>query len=363
MDFCLSDANKAIYRKAAAMGARLAPQDGSEASLRKAWRDLGTAGIQGLMHPEDEREGDPISVALALEGLGYGCPDNGLVFALAAQMLSVQAPIAAFGSDPQKNAYLPRFADGSLVGAHAMTERESGSDAFSLNATATRKDDGYVLNGEKVLITSAPLADVFLVFATVDKNDGFLGITAFIVGRGMPGLTTIGPTPKIGLRTAQMGEVRLTDCSVPATQRLGPEGAGYRVFNHSMEWERGLIMAQYVGAMQRQLERCVEAVSGEAGPRSGRRGVLAAMKVRLELSRQFLYRAAWSIQARRKAEREAAMAKLVISESWAANCQDALGLLPLSERGRAEQDVVDSMGPLIYSGTSDIQRNLIAREL
>jgi alkylation response protein AidB-like acyl-CoA dehydrogenase len=365
MDYYLSDAQQAILRMAATLGAGLAPSDGSEAALRKAWLSFAEGGIQGLIHPDNEQEADPLSVALALEGLGYGCADSGLVFSLAAQMLSVQAPIAAFGNEAQRDAYLPGLRDGSLIGAHAMTESESGSDAFSLRTTATRRGDTYVLNGEKVLITSAPVADVFLAFATVNKNDGFLGITAFIVERGTPGLATTGPTRKIGLHSALMGTVSFTDCEVPVARRLGAEGAGYRIFNHSMGWERGLIMAQYVGAMQRQLEQCVAAVSSESEPerRDGRRPITADMKVRLELARQFLYRAALSLQNHGKAGSQTAMAKLAISESWAANCQDAARLLPPGERERAEQDVLDSIGPLIYSGTSDIQRNLIAQGL
>ena len=195
---------------------------------------------------------------LIMEGLGYGCRDNGLLFALNAQMWAVQHPIMAFGTEEQRQKYLPPLCRGEFVGAHGMTEPDSGSDSFALSTKAERTDAGYVLNGSKTFVTNAPVADLFLIFATLDKSKGFLGITAFLVDKGTPGLSVGRPIEKMGLRTAPLGEVVLEDCAVPAAARLGREGNGAAIFNHSMGWERSCILASCVGTMQRQLERCIE---------------------------------------------------------------------------------------------------------
>jgi alkylation response protein AidB-like acyl-CoA dehydrogenase len=121
---------------------------------------------------------------LIMEGLGYGCRDNGLVFAMNAQMWSVQHPILTFGTEAQKQKYLPALCSGELIGAHAMSEPDSGSDAYSLRARAQQVNEGYILNGTKMFVTNAPIADVALIFATVNPAKGMGGVTAFLVEKG-----------------------------------------------------------------------------------------------------------------------------------------------------------------------------------
>ena len=164
-----------------------------------------------------------------MEGLGYGCRDNGLVFAINAQMWSVQHPILTFGTAAEKQKYLPGLCGGKIIGAHGMTEPDSGSDAYSLRTRAERQNGGYVLNGTKTLVTSAPLADVAVVFATIDPAKKIGGITAFLVEKSTPGFSLSGDIDKMGLRTVPMGELILQDCFVPEENRLGPEGAGVSV--------------------------------------------------------------------------------------------------------------------------------------
>ena len=139
---------------------------------RESWNKCAAFGIHGLSVPTEYggTAHDPLTIALALEGLGYGCRDNGLLFAINAQMWSVQQPILRFGSDVQKEAWLPPLVSGDKIGAHAMTESSSGSDSFALQSTATLKGDYYVLNGSKTFVSNATAADVFLVFATVNKD-------------------------------------------------------------------------------------------------------------------------------------------------------------------------------------------------
>jgi alkylation response protein AidB-like acyl-CoA dehydrogenase len=274
-----------------------------------------------------------------------------------------------FGSDEQKQKYLPGLCRGELIGIHAMTEPDSGSDAFSLRTQAVRKDGQYVLNGTKMFITNAPIADVVLVFANVDANRSLEGISAFIVEKDTPGFRLSQRLDKMGLRTSPMGEIVLEDCVVPEKQRLGAVGAGVSIFNCSMEWERGCILASYLGVMQRQIETCVQysRIRKQFGRPIGRFQAVASrianMKVRLETARWLVYRLAWLKQQRKPAVLDAAIVKLYLSECFVESCLDAIqvhgGYGYMRELG-LERELRDSVSGTIYSGTSEIQRNIIA---
>ncbi len=152
---------------------------------RESWRACARFGIQGLPIPQEYGGGgaDIMTTVLVMEALGYACRDNGLIFSLNAQMWSIELPLLEFGTPAQKSAYLPGLVSGNLIGIHAMTEADSGSDAFSLSTSAIKKGGGYVLNGSKLYITNAPVADVILVFATLKPGTGFSGVSAFLVTR------------------------------------------------------------------------------------------------------------------------------------------------------------------------------------
>ncbi|MCF7697626.1 acyl-CoA dehydrogenase family protein, partial [Mycetohabitans sp. B2] len=142
------------------------------------------------------------------------------------------------GTPTQRSRFLPGLMDGSLIGANASTEDEAGSDVFSMRTQAIRDGDSYVLNGSKTYITNAPIADLCVVYATIDPTLGPLGVTAFLVETTNPGLELSPPLEKMGLRTAQMGRITLKDCRVPADAILGREGRGVKVFESAMEYER-----------------------------------------------------------------------------------------------------------------------------
>lgn len=356
------------------LGANLTERDRASEFSIEDWRKCADFGILGLATP-DEFGGfghDPLTAILAMEGLGYACEDNGLIFALNAQMWSVQAPILRFGSPAQRDRYLLGLVSGQFIGAHAMTEPDSGSDSFSLSTTAVRRGDHYVLNGVKTFSSSAPVADVFLVFATVQRSRGFLGLTAFILEKGTRGLSVSRPIEKMGLRTSPMGEVILEDCVVPVETRLGAEGNGGTIFKHSMGWERCCILASCVGTMQRQLERCIayaKTRSQFGKPISTYQAIshrLVDMKVRLDAARLLLYRAGWLRSRGEQAIEEVAMAKLYLSEAFVQSSLDAIqihgGYGYTTEFG-IERDLRDAVGSRIYSGTSEIQKELIARAL
>ena len=341
---------------------------------RENWLKCARLGILGLPIPEKYggSGADILTTMLAMEGLGYGCRDNGLIFAMNAQMWSVQLPILIFGTEDQKEKYLPGLCGGELVGAHGMSEPDSGSDAYSLRTRAERVQNGYLLNGTKMFVTNAPFADLALVFATVDPAKGRGGITAFLVERGTLGFTVSRSIEKMGLRTSPMGELILQDCFLPEECRLGPEGAGVSIFNSSMEWERSSILASHVGAMERQLETCIHYVRQrrQFGQPIGKfqsvANRVADMKVRLETARLLLYKVAWLKKMNKTAVLEAALAKLYLSECFVQSSLDAIrihGGYGYMTEFEVERDLRDAIGGTLYSGTSDIQRVIIARWL
>src|SRR6202034_87124 len=315
---------------------------------------------------------DSLTTVLVMEALGYGCHDNGLIFSLNAQMWSLEMPLVKFGTAAQHQAYLPGLMSGDLIGVHAMTEPDSGSDAFSMRTRVERKDDGYVLNGTKLYITNAPVADVVLVFAAHPGKPKMAGISAFLVEKGTPGFTVTRGLDKMGLRTSPMGEVVLNDCYVPASSRVGREGSGMAIFTSSLTWERSCILASALGVMQRQLEACTAyaRTRRQFGQPIGKfqavAGKVADMYLRLEAARLLVYQAAWLGQQGKPALAEAAAAKLFTSEAWVASSLDAIqihGAYGYMKEAGIERDLRDAVAGTIYSGTSEIQRVILARML
>jgi hypothetical protein len=257
-----------------------------------------------------------------------------------------------------------------LIGANGASEPGAGSDVFSMRARAERHGDCYVLNGTKTFVSNAPVANLFVVYATLDPRLGPMGITAFLVERDTPGLTVTRGLEKMGLRTSPMAEITLDRCTIPAANRLGREGRGVAVFESSMEWERGCILANYLGLMRRQLENCIEYVRTrrQFGQPIGKFQSVANrvvnMKVRLDTSRPLVYRIGWLKARKKPAMLESAVAKLYVSESLVDSCLDALqiygGYGYMVQQG-IERELRDALGSTLYSGTSEIQRNVIAK--
>jgi len=349
----------------------VAALDRTHAFDRDGWRKCAEFGIQGLTVPE--RYGgtsrDPLTTIAALEALGYACRDNGLMFSINAHMWTCEMPLLAFGTDEQKDRFLPGLVRGELIGGNAMSEPNAGSDAYSLRTTAMRRGDVYVLNGSKLWVTNGPVADLIVVFASVDPDKGQRGVSAFIVERGMRGFAVTREVEKMGTRTSPMGELHLADCEVPVANLLGKEGAGSALFTHAMTWERGFILATAVGAMQRQLETCIRYARErkQFGEPISKFQLVASklvdMRMRLENARAMLYRFGWMRARGRTAVLEAAMAKLAISEAWVQSCMDAIqihGANGYAVEYQIEREMRDALASRIYSGTSEIQRIIIA---
>ena len=352
----------------------LLDRDKSSSFSHENWLKCAQIGIQGLAIPEKYggTGADLLTAALVMEGLGYGCRDGGLTFALNSQMWSVQPTILDFGSEEQKQKYLPGLCRGELIGAYGMTEPDSGSDAFSLRTTATTKDGGYILNGTKTLVTFAPLADFAVVFAITDPDLGKWGVSTFVVDKDTPGFNVSRCMEKMGLRTVPIGELVFDDCFVPEANRIGPEGAGASIFNSSQEWERAVILASQLGAMERQLEQAIQYANDrrQFGQSIGKfqsvSNRIADMKVRLETARLLTYKVAWLKSIGRSVMLDAAIAKLYLSECFVESSLDAIrthGGYGYMTEFEAERDLRDAIGGTLYGGTSDIERNIIARFL
>ncbi len=339
---------------------------------REAWQRCADYGLLRMPIPEEYGGmGHPITDLIAvMEGLGYGCRDQGLLFSLNAHLWTNSIPILLYGTQEQKQKYLKSLSDGTLIAANGASEPDAGSDIFSMKTSAQLDGDHYLLNGTKMFVTNAPVADLFVVYATLNPELGSMGITAFIIDRNTPGLTVSSSIEKMGLRTAQMGKVTFNDCKIPRSNRLGREGRGVEIFECSMEWERGCILATCLGHMKWQLERCIDHVrkrkqfGRSIGKFQSVANLIVSMKIRLETCRPLIYRIGYLKEKNLPTLMESAIAKAHVSESYVQSSLDAIrvfgGYGYLTEY-EIERDLRDSVGSILYSGTSEIQRNIIAR--
>lgn len=368
----LQDAAIAFARQA--LGGNMADRDRGERFSRDDWQKCAEFGVQSMAIPQ-EHGGLGLGIVpliAVMEGLGYGCPDSGLLFSLNAHLWTNSIPILLYGTGDQRARYLPGLCNGALIGANGASEPDAGSDIFSMRTRAVRDGDVYVLNGTKTFVTNAPVADLFVVYATIDPALGPMGVTALIIERDTPGFTIGRHMEKMGLRTSPMAEIVLEDCAVPVANRLGREGRGAEVFECSMEWERGCILGSFLGVMRRQLEQCVAHARSrkQFGTAIGKfqsvANRLVDMRVRLDTSRPLVYRIGRLKEQNRRAVVEASIAKLYVSEALVQSMLDAVqvfgGYGYMTEQG-IERDLRDAVGSTLYSGTSEVQRNIIARGL
>jgi alkylation response protein AidB-like acyl-CoA dehydrogenase len=349
-------------------------RDREHSFSREHWQGCADFGLLGM--PVAETYGGLgrgiVDLIAVMEGLGYALQDQGLLFSINAHLWTNSIPITLYGTEEQKRAYLPRLSSGELIGANAASEPNAGSDIFSMRTVAVRRGDHYILNGAKTFVSNAPVAGLFATYATIDPALGPMGITAFLIERDTPGLAITRNLEKMGLRTSPMAEVVFDGCQIPVTQRLGREGRGVEIFESSMEWERGCILANYLGVMRRQLEACIryartrEQFGMAIGKFQSVSNRIVDMRVRLDTSRPLVYRIGWLKERNLPSRLESSIAKLYISECLVKSSLDAVQIFGgygyMTETG-IERDVRDAIGSTIYSGTSEIQRNIIARDL
>ncbi|BCJ50261.1 acyl-CoA dehydrogenase [Actinoplanes sp. NBRC 14428] len=342
---------------------------------RDDWAVLARHGLLGACVPGKQGGSGLSAVRTAelYETAAGSCHDTGMLFAAAAHLFACAMPLSAFGTTPVLGQRLAAMCAGDLIAGNAMTEAGAGSDTSRLSTTARRVDGGYLLDGVKSWVSNAPVADVYLVYATTDPAAGHLGITAFLVERGDVGVSPGPAHDKTGLRSCPAGPLRLTGCFVPDDRVVGPVGGGAAVFAHSMAWERGCLFALYLGLQRRLLERCTTHARerrqfgrpiGEFQAVADR---IVGMRLRLESGRLLLHRACAALDAGDDdAAVRAAMSKLAVSEGTVASATDAVNLLGGAGYVRGEPVELmlrDALPSTIFSGTSDIQRRVIARDM
>lgn len=377
MDFALNEQQKELRdrivefsRKQLNEGVR--ERDRDQLFPRDLWTRCGEMGLQGLPVPE-EYGGiglDPVSTAIALEAFGYGCEDGGLVFALCAHLLACVVPLWRHGGEEMKQRYLPGLCDGSLIAVNAMTEPQSGSDAFAMSTKAVREKDGFRIRGRKTFSSNGPVADVALVYAVVEPTDSEAGgVTAFLVEKGTAGFVVGQTFEKMGLRSAGISELVFDDAWVPASAVVGQVGGGTTIFSQSMDWERVLLVATHLGTMERLLEKSVDyarirkAFGSSIGKFQAIAHRIVDMKVRLEAARLLTYKAASRLGVSRAVALDGAITKLFVSESLITSALDTIrvfGGYGYMQEYDVERALRDAVGGVLYSGTSDIQRNMIA---
>ncbi|WP_117208847.1 acyl-CoA dehydrogenase family protein [Allorhizocola rhizosphaerae] len=315
---------------------------------------------------------DLLTTMFVLEGLGTGCHDTGLLFSAVTHVVSTGIPLQRFGSAELRQTHLKKVCEGSVIGAHAITEPTGGSDATNMRTTAVRENDSYVLNGQKSFITNGPVADLFVVYARTDTGPGPFGLSAFLVERDTPGFT-VGPAlPKMGLLSSPLCELELRDCRVPAANLIGRPGTGFLIIDHVMTWEILCSFIVTVGRMQQRLDRCIAHARERVQfgqPIASFQSIshrIVEMKIGLENSRRWLYETAYRFGRHHRVTEELAIAKLIASESNLASALAAVQIFGgrgyLTESG-VEGELRDAVAGTIYSGTSEIQRERIARML
>jgi alkylation response protein AidB-like acyl-CoA dehydrogenase len=339
---------------------------------REALAELAALGAFGIAVPEEYGGAgmDYTALAIALEEIAAG--DGGTSTIISVNNCPVCAILMAFGSAAQKRDFLVPLARGEKLGAFCLTEPHVGSDAAALRTTATREGDTYVLNGVKQFITSGKTADLAIVIAVTDKAAGKRGMSAFIVPTATPGYVVARLEEKTGQHTSDTAQIVFENCRVPAANRIGEEGEGYKIALSSLEGGRIGIAAQSVGMARAAFEAALDYAKQRESfgqPIFAHQAVnfrLADMATQIEAARQLVLHAAALRDAGVPCLKEAAMAKLFASEMAERVCSDAIqvhggyGYVADFPVERIWRDVRVCQ---IYEGTSDIQRMLIGRAL
>lgn len=336
-------------------------------------RRLGELGfLAGTIDPQYGGAGlDYLSYTLISEELGRA--DSSVRGFLAVHGSLVSLCINDWGTEAQKQTYLPRLATGELVGCYCLTEPNAGSDAASMESTARLEGDEFVLNGEKIWITNGNIADIALVFASIDREKRHKGICAFIVETNTPGfLREKMPGKELGHRSSDHAHVVLQECRVPKAALLGELGEGFKVAMSALDHGRLGVAAGAVGIAQACLDACVAFARQrkQFGKRIGDfqmiQAALADMYTEIEAARLLVYKAAWMKDQGLPTTRETSTAKLYATEMACRVAGEAVllhGGRGYSNEYPVERLYRDIKGLQIYEGSSHIQRIVIAREL
>lgn len=366
MDFAWSDSQRGLYDRMRALGGEVSRLPAGERFAR-----LAAEGVLGLPIATERggRGFDLCSTAYAYEGLGATLDDAGVMLAAGAHLFGVVLPFERIATPEQRAQWLAAMASGRAIATIAATESGAGSDVASVETVAEPCAQGFRLTGSKCYVTNADRSDLFLTLA---RDGGGRGVTALLVPARAAGVTVGKPLPTAGLEGAHLAEVVFDSVEVGADAVLGKVGGGRAVFQIAMTYERALILAFRLGAMERALDEAIRfarerRIGGE--PIARHQAVshrIARMKLRLETSRLLLYRTAWQLDQGARGQVEAALTKWQVADAALASALDAFHLRGgagfLEPAGLAAA-IDDALGATIHSGTQDVLASIVARWL
>jgi butyryl-CoA dehydrogenase len=329
-------------------------------------------GLMGIAVPEAYGGvgADTVAYALALEEVARACASHAVIMSVNNSLYC--DPVCEHGTEEQKARFLTPFASGRKIGCFALTEPEAGSDARNQSTLAARDGDGYVLDGRKVFVTNGREASAALVFAQTDRAAGHRGITAFLVEKGTPGFMVGKTEDKLGIRASDTAELLFERCRVPAANRLGEPGQGFRIALAALDGGRIGIAAQAVGIATAAYEAALayarerKSFGVPIGQHQMVQWMLADMATAIEAARLLTLRAAWGKDRGAVYGPQAAMAKLFAAETAMRVTTDAIqvhGGYGFIKEYQVERYFRDAKITQIYEGTSQIQKLVIARHL
>ena len=336
---------------------------------RETFRKAAELGLTGIALPEEEGGAgfDHIAYSIAIEEISRCCASTGVI--LSVQNSLYCDPIHRFGSEEQKKKFLVPFARGEKIGCYALTEPQAGSNAAALQTKAVKKGEKYLINGTKAWITNGGAADAAIVYVNTDAAKGEKGITAIVVEKGTPGFKVGKEEKKLGINATACCELVFTDCEVPAANRIGNEGEGYKVALSTLDGGRIGIAAQATGIAQGAFEAALAwskermAFGHPISQFQAIQFMLADMSTEIDAARLLVRKAAWKQDSGARFSMDAAIAKLYASEMATRVTHKAIqihGGYGYSREYPVERAYRDARITEIYEGTSEIQRLVIS---
>lgn len=340
-----------------------------ETFIPDMWEQVSALGVHGITVSEEYGGlGESYTTAAhVFEALGYGCMNNGLIFAINNHIWVTLNLIYLYATPLLKEKYLSSMIKGKKIGAIAITETEAGTDALNMSTSAIEEEGCYILNGSKVFISNAPIADIFIVFA-VTQFEPVKRITAFIVEKSMVGVSVGQEIEKMGLGGCPTSEIVFKDCKVPKENILGTKDAGNRILLSALEWERCFEFVPNIGTMQRIMERCLEHVNTRKqfgrtlGENQSIAHKIAEMKIGIELSKNMLHKITTQMDDGKSAYLDTSIFKYYVSSRYITTCRDAIqifGGYGYTKEYDYEREFRDAIASSIYSGTNEMQLNTI----
>jgi butyryl-CoA dehydrogenase len=378
MDFRLTDEQRmfreSVYRFAKEEIAPLCEEADLNGEFSfEVWKKLGSMGLLGLPFSEElgGSGADIVSCCLAGEALGHAGVDGGHMLALGAHTYLCAATLNHFATPEQKKKYIPKLASGEWIGCMGLTEPGAGSDAASMRTTAVKKGDKYILNGSKTFITNAPIAQVMVVYASLDKSKKHEGITAFVVEKDYPGFSTGQPFHKMGCKASTTSEVFFEDCEVPLENCLGGEYKGWQMALSSVEWDLCTLLAPFLGTAMFSIDECAKYANDRVQFNKSIREFqaiqhrIANMRLFVEASKLAIYRVASSKDNGQLLNPLlAAVNKMYVGDQGCNMATDAVmvhGGYGFMHEYPVERNYRDARLGTIGGGTSDIMRMIVSR--